>query len=251
MLNVFVPDPPSRPQIYPPSHPPATALPPALATLAGRPRPGKARRHWTITRTPPSRSRLKDAENEEESGQSKTTVLGDALPGDWGAFAVVLQDDGRAEADVAGIGPAGSGNATKNGSGGGGGGGSRNRNDDKFWTDEAAQKARDYLIDIVYGGQRGYAYVRSIAEFISRPCEVDDVDVIRVCFLLLFRCSPFVMTFFATRLTISNDRPARALTSHPQQMECRSKCHSPCMSRHISSIELHTDDTRFSATFST
>jgi len=95
----------------------------------------------------------------------------DTLPGDWGVFAAVLRDDTPAAGTV----PSEDGSAAE--CGGGGGGGSREA---KFWTDEAANQARDYLIDVVYGGPQGYAYVRSVAEFMSRPHEIDDVDNIQV-----------------------------------------------------------------------
>lgn len=146
------------------------------------------RRHWTITRTPPTRSRLKDAENDEDGGQSKAAVPRDTLPGDWGAFAVVLRDDTRGDVPAAGMAPAENRSAAECG----GGGGIREAD---FWTDEAAKQARDYLIDVVYGGPQGYAYVRSIAEFMSRRYEIDGVDDIQVCLSDSPR-PPFVGIFF-------------------------------------------------------
>ena len=56
----------------------------------------------------------------------------------------------------------------------------QDENEDKesietFWTDERAEEAWDYLRDVVYGGADGYAYVRSLAEFVAPSVYLSDV----------------------------------------------------------------------------
>lgn len=38
---------------------------------------------------------------------------------------------------------------------------------DAYWSNQNAMEAEDYLRDVVYGGMDGYAYVRSLAEFVT------------------------------------------------------------------------------------
>jgi len=40
---------------------------------------------------------------------------------------------------------------------------------DGYWTTQRAAEAEEYIRDVVYGGVDGLAYVRSLAEFVSRP----------------------------------------------------------------------------------
>jgi len=41
-----------------------------------------------------------------------------------------------------------------------------------YWTDEQAAEAEEYIKDVVYGGVEGFAYVRSLAEFVNDcPCQ--------------------------------------------------------------------------------
>lgn len=44
-----------------------------------------------------------------------------------------------------------------------------------FWTDDRVEEAWDYLRDVVYGGVDGYAYVRSLAEFVAPSVYLCDV----------------------------------------------------------------------------
>jgi bromodomain-containing protein 7/9 len=48
--------------------------------------------------------------------------------------------------------------------------------DSEYWTDEKAEEAWDYVRDVVYGGVNGFAYVRSIAEFVRPPEEISVSD---------------------------------------------------------------------------
>ncbi|KAL4066546.1 hypothetical protein J3A83DRAFT_4098053 [Scleroderma citrinum] len=184
VLNVFVPDPPSRPQIYPtpPSRPSVSSTAPPLLTTTSTTVPSRStRRHWTITRTQPTRSRLKDAEQEEDTGQPRAVVPRDAVPGDWGAFTVVLADSAAGSA---------TGHEIESGDGSEHGGGEESN----FWTNKAANQAGDYLVDVVYGGQQGHAYVRSIAEFMCRPREADSEKIKidgQVCVFPSHPCSVF------------------------------------------------------------
>ncbi|KAI6141725.1 hypothetical protein BKA82DRAFT_1006559 [Pisolithus tinctorius] len=217
VLNVFVPDPPSRPQLsalYPPPPstegtsytPQAIQLPsdhpfPHLATVDTRhtylpgtkltaqtDRPINKRKHWTIVRHSATRSRLKDTDQEEHMASASKTSH-EALPADWGTFAELL---GRLAAD-----PASRANTCAS---------EQNllaalrssmssrqiphssppssspwpstdtsipQTESDFWTDATVRNGWDYLLDVVYGGVDGFAYVRSLAEFLRRPPEVE------------------------------------------------------------------------------
>ncbi|KAI6043621.1 hypothetical protein EDC04DRAFT_2562485 [Pisolithus marmoratus] len=219
VLNVFVPDPPSRPHLTPLYPPPSTEgnshmpqpiqLPsdhpfPRLTTVdtqhtylpGTKPptqttRPVNKRKHWTVVRHSTTRSRLKDTDQEEHTVPASKTSH-EALPADWGTFAELL---GRLAAD-----PASRSNTCAN---------EQNllaalRSSispkqvphsvpasslswlpphrpipqvvPEFWTDAAVRDGWDYLLDMVYGGVDGFAYVRSLADFLHRPPEVE------VCF---------------------------------------------------------------------
>ncbi|KIK24663.1 hypothetical protein PISMIDRAFT_98140 [Pisolithus microcarpus 441] len=215
VLNVFIPDPPSRPQLtplYPPlSAEGASRMPqpiqlspdhtfPCLATVDTRTYlpgakpaaqtiyPVNKRKHWTIVRHSATRSRIKEADQEEHTVPgSKTTH--EALPADWGTFAELL---GRLAAD-----PVSRANMCAS---------EQNllaalrgsisskqiphsipassplwsptdpsvpQTESDFWTDAAVRDGWDYILDVVYGGVDGFAYVRSLAEFLRRPPEVE------------------------------------------------------------------------------
>ena len=47
--------------------------------------------------------------------------------------------------------------------------------DETFWTDERAEDGWDYLRDVVYGSVDGYAYMRSLAEFVAPSIYFDAV----------------------------------------------------------------------------
>ncbi|KAF8962904.1 hypothetical protein BDZ97DRAFT_1662417 [Flammula alnicola] len=46
-----------------------------------------------------------------------------------------------------------------------------------YWTSQRAAEAEDYIRDLVYGGVDGFAYVRSLAEFVDGECYHKDVCV--------------------------------------------------------------------------
>ncbi|KIK96978.1 hypothetical protein PAXRUDRAFT_825417 [Paxillus rubicundulus Ve08.2h10] len=244
VLNVFVPDPPSRPQITPLYPPPPTSTPvavpssdtsqhqhhsqplqppapptipitipsnrpsPVLATLSNLPRPTntpsttssasahpvKKFRHWNVVRNPPARSRLKDKDADgpdDGDVQVGWKIPREPGPGDYGSFASLL-------ATLAAP-PPGAGTGTGTGTGVGSEMGYAHATEqglfstirssvenrgtkrtleadstgdgrsDAFWTDDKAVAAWDYIRDVVYGGVDGYAYVRSLAEFVSPP----------------------------------------------------------------------------------
>ncbi|KAG9312461.1 hypothetical protein JVU11DRAFT_6845 [Chiua virens] len=259
ILNVFVPDPPTRPQVaplYPPSsapmpisaaisvggtQPPSqmpqptiyTPIPitipsnrptPVLSTLSNLPTQASAststsipstnlpkkRQHWTIVRNVPARSRGKEKDSDAAVDESKTTwkVPRDAGPADFGTFATFL---GHLAASAVG--------STVGAESGGAAVGAaeylhgsdqrlfatirstvehrgvkrkcetdadgahtdmEQKAEDTFWTDARAEEAWDYLRDVVYGGVDGYAYVRSLAEFVAPPAylnePLDDLD---------------------------------------------------------------------------
>lgn len=180
VLSFFVPDPPSRPLLAPlyPSEPPLPAPvsippiqePPLIATLAPQKqpqRPKAKRRHWTITRNALSRARAKD--KDEEEPPPLWTMEREPAATDFGTFAnlpSLLAGKGgkpvpsetqlfealRATVEGQSHPPPASGIAS----------------DDEtvYWNGQAAQ-ANAYLMDVVYGGADGLAYVRSLAEFLT------------------------------------------------------------------------------------
>ncbi|KAI9566652.1 hypothetical protein HD554DRAFT_2115469 [Boletus coccyginus] len=241
ILNAFVPEPPSRPQVTP-LFPPASTITPAqiittdgtqpqpqthmsqsrmrapvaipsdrpipvLSTLSNVPaqstqipstpapstRPPKKRRHWAIVRNVPARSRAKEKESEATVDDAKTAwkVPRDAGPMDYGTFATLLGE--LAASAVGAVGALNTGVAeymygseqrlfaTIRSTVEHRGVRKREAEEDQthtdeekekestetFWTDERAEEAWDYLRDVVYGGVDGYAYVRSLAEFVA------------------------------------------------------------------------------------
>ncbi|KAG8215648.1 hypothetical protein J3R82DRAFT_7519 [Butyriboletus roseoflavus] len=183
---------------------------PVLSTLSNVPtqstptstssaRLSKKRRHWTIVRNVPARSRAKDKEGDATVDDAKTIwkVPRDAGPADYGTFATFLGDLAASTLGPnmgSAIGDSGMGAAEyvcgsehrlfatirstvehrgvkrkreagldevhmgKN---------KEEEGTETFWTDERAEDAWDYLRAVVYGGVDGYAYVRSLAEFVS------------------------------------------------------------------------------------
>lgn len=51
-----------------------------------------------------------------------------------------------------------------------------------YWTAQRAAEAEEYVKDVVYGGVDGFAYVRSLAEFVDRDSVYRDPEV---CVLFL------------------------------------------------------------------
>ena len=176
----------------------STSAPPTL--------PPKKRRHWTVVRNLPARSRAKDKDGDATVDDAKTSwkVPRDAGPADYGSFAAFL-----GELAVSAV-----GSTARAGTGGAAIGaaeymyGSEHRlfatirstvehrgvkrkreaeadeahtvtNEEEgtetFWTDERAEEAWDYLRDVVYGGVDGYAYVRSLAEFVAPSVYLNDI----------------------------------------------------------------------------
>lgn len=253
VLNVFVPEPPARPQVTPlypltattaltpiittdgtqpqsqmsqprihaptpvivPSNRPSPVLstlsniptqnPTAVSTSTPPARPPKRRCHWTIVRNVPARSRGKDKDGETTVDDALTTwkVPRDAGPADYGSFATFLGELAASAVGPitrAGVGGAGisaaeymygseprlfatirstiehrgakrkheaeadDAHAIKNGE----------QDTESFWTDERAEEAWDFLRDVVYGGVDGYAYVRSLAEFVAPSIYLND-----------------------------------------------------------------------------
>ncbi|KAG2129618.1 hypothetical protein DEU56DRAFT_817053 [Suillus clintonianus] len=182
LLSALVPEPLSKPQLNPlypslqannPAQPlfpgpvnvSSTRPSPILATLeASTSQSTPRRRHWTIARNASTRAKLKDKEDEEP----QSTESRDPFPSDFGSFAALGAELGasacseeklatsiRASIEnrpikrslkAAGI-------------------------DNEYWTDEKAEESWDYVRDVVYGGVNGFAYVRSIAEFVRPPEE--------------------------------------------------------------------------------
>ncbi|KAG6331646.1 hypothetical protein ID866_7442 [Astraeus odoratus] len=224
VLNVFVPDPPSRPQVTPlypslPADSPYQPPNPGVILLpANRPPPylntpdpprtklhlGKTvappiikRRHWTIVRNASARSRLskETSEHEEDPTATITKTPREALPVDWGTFAQLLgilaaDSDPIQRANACGsehrlhealrssiaLKPSHSTSAPTSTTAfspvhGPAGGDERTANE--FWTDTGAAEGWDYITDVVYGGVDGYAYVRSLAEFLRPPPEFE------------------------------------------------------------------------------
>ncbi|KAI9060785.1 hypothetical protein FKP32DRAFT_1595107 [Trametes sanguinea] len=207
VLSVFVPDPPSRPQLEPlfPSLPPSDPSKPALPApvniipaedvpkpaslapstsapkLSGRTKPTK-RRHWTVVRNASTRGRAKDAMDEEPTPAWKTPR--EPLAADFGTFAVlpsILAEERR-------VGDMGSElgseeklfDAVRQSVEIPVASSSRSvevkmeADEDTYWEGKAAE-SEAYIRDVVYGGVDGLAYVRSLAEFLtpSEPIQRD------------------------------------------------------------------------------
>lgn len=127
--------------------------------------PPQRRKHWTIVRNASARAKLKDKEDDEP--HSTETSPRDPFPSDFGSFtalgaelgASVYSQEGLATSVRASIENRPIKRSLKAGV------------DNEYWTDEKAGEAWDYLRDVVYGGVDGFAYVRSIAEFVRPPEE--------------------------------------------------------------------------------
>ncbi|KAG0696484.1 hypothetical protein DFH29DRAFT_950735 [Suillus ampliporus] len=170
LLNVLAPEPLSKPQLTPlypslqtnnPAQPlfpgpinvSSTRPSPTLATLDAPPSQSTPRRrHWTITRNASTRAKLKEKEDEEPQS---TEFSPRPLP--LGASA--CSEERLATSIRASIENRPIKRSLKAGA------------DTEYWTDEKAEEAWDYVRDVVYGGVDGFAYVRSIAEFVRQPEE--------------------------------------------------------------------------------
>ncbi|KAI0773069.1 hypothetical protein BD413DRAFT_311580 [Trametes elegans] len=207
VLSALVPDPPSRPLLEPlypsleppdPSRPPLPApvniipaedvptpsglapLPPLQST--SRTKPSK-RRHWTIVRNS-TRGRARDAVPEEEPVPPWKTPR-EPYATDFGTFALLpsLLAEERRVSDVGSqLGSeeklfdalrlsvqspkAGPRNSTTSEEV------KMETDPDSYWEGKAGE-AETYIRDLVYGGVDGFAYVRSLAEFLtpSEPIE--------------------------------------------------------------------------------
>ncbi|KAG2346263.1 hypothetical protein BDR05DRAFT_73350 [Suillus weaverae] len=183
LLNVLVPEQLSKPQLNPlypspqtnntaqplfpgPVNVPSTRPSPSLATLAAPTSQSTLRRrHWTIARNASARAKLKEKEDEEPQS---TESLRDPFPSDFGSFAALgaelgasaCSEERLATSIRASIENRPIKRSLKAGV------------DSEYWTDEKAEEAWDYIRDVVYGGVNGFAYVRSIAEFVRPPEEI-------------------------------------------------------------------------------
>ncbi|KAG1769053.1 hypothetical protein EV702DRAFT_1142718 [Suillus placidus] len=183
LLNVLVPEPLFKPQLNPlhtspqannttqppfpgPVNVPSTRPSPSLATLAASTSQSTLRRrHWTIARNASTRAKLKEKEDEEPQS---TESLRDPFPSDFGSFAALgaelgasaCSEERLATSIRASIENRPIKRSLKAGV------------DSEYWTDEKAEEAWDYVRDVVYGGVNGFAYVRSIAEFVRPPEEI-------------------------------------------------------------------------------
>jgi len=229
VLSVFVPEPPSRPQLVPlygllapalhlfsdpsssqtPQPPPlpsstfpsATSiptnhLPPALPFLCSD-SPGKQqprRRHWVISRNASSRKgKEKEEEQELASEPPAWQMPREPHASDFGSFAL-LAGELAEEMRRRGLTPSvekeegvnldlirnsldpQDGTNTLDGT-------SSTTPDtadllaNGYWTAQRATEAEGYLKDVVYGGVDGFAYVRSLAEFVDRNSVYRDPEV--------------------------------------------------------------------------
>ncbi|KAG2357987.1 hypothetical protein BDR07DRAFT_1418899 [Suillus spraguei] len=158
ILNVLVPEPLSKPQLNP--------LYPSQTNNTAQPLfPGPVNVHWTIVRNASTRAKLKEKEDEE---LQSTESLRDPFPSDFGSFAALGADLGASacseETLATSIRASIENRPIKRSLKAG--------VDSEYWTDEKAEEAWDYLRDVVYGGVNGFAYVRSIAEFVRPPEEI-------------------------------------------------------------------------------
>ncbi|KAG2106222.1 uncharacterized protein F5147DRAFT_701500 [Suillus discolor] len=183
LLNVLVPEPLFKPQLNPlypslrtddtaqplfpaPVNVPSTRPSPTLATLAASTSQSTPRRrHWTIVRNASTRAKLKEKEDEEPQS---TESQRDPFPSDFGSFAALgaelgasaCSEEKLATSIRASIENRPITRSLKAGV------------DSEYWTDEKAEEAWDYVRDVVYGGVNGFAYVRSIAEFVRPPEDI-------------------------------------------------------------------------------
>ena len=190
VLSVFVPDPPSRPHLTP-VHPadasPLTILAPTTLLQDTRPAPtlsttdtklARKRYHWTLTRTASARTKIKDRDDDDPSNSSLPSREAHTI--DWGALAPlsatlqremamrgqtgrrdVAADESEEEEMVREIildNLQGETTSTDDGD---------ITNLAGYWTLARAKEAEKYVQDVVYGGASGFAYVRSLAEFVD------------------------------------------------------------------------------------
>ncbi|KAI0795936.1 hypothetical protein C8Q75DRAFT_711434 [Abortiporus biennis] len=202
ILSTFVPDPPSAPvltQLYPPADSAVSSTPapfpaaPQFAMPVNLPidrslpeisispkksfttTPSKKRRYWTVSRNNPTRSRAKENQDEELNLAEKNSREPHAV--DWGSFATLvgqIADESKAKDISAELGSAekllgairqslNSSPATITPT--------ANQPQEEFWQGWKTP-ATEYIGDLVYGNVDGYAYIRSLAEFMRRPDEV-------------------------------------------------------------------------------
>lgn len=189
MLSVLVPEPSTKPQLTSlysssdPYFPSPTALPPTppLHTVDGNvPRSKGKRRHWTIARNAPAR-RARDATIDGEEEFPAWKAPHDAHSTDYGVFATLAghvaheyrvqnpRADLASEAQLFGVLRHSIDRAvawrhpswTQE---------ELDRTSEGYWA-RRGRAAEDYVQDVVYGGVDGLAYVRSLAEFVSRPTD--------------------------------------------------------------------------------
>ncbi|KAI0354547.1 hypothetical protein OH77DRAFT_1426157 [Trametes cingulata] len=210
VLSFFVPEPLSRPHLTPlypplepfdPSRPPLPApvnilpvedvpVPPTLAVPAPTPKQSgrtkqPRRRHWTIVRNAPSRGRAKEAVEEEPVPAWKNPR--EPAASDFGTFATLpslLAEEKHVEDLSAGLGseeklfdavrqtcqpPVAGPSQSKAPAEV-----KMEMDEESYWEGKAAE-AEAYIRDVVYGGVDGFAYVRSLAEFLtpSEPIQHD------------------------------------------------------------------------------
>ncbi|KIY64849.1 hypothetical protein CYLTODRAFT_401358 [Cylindrobasidium torrendii FP15055 ss-10] len=189
ILSALVPDPLTRPQmslLWPPPPPlqptesRATSATPAPQPLAGPSSLGSValppkrephippvppeKKHWIVQTSYSSRGFKKEEPERipEKLERPVHTV-------DWGSFALLSAEMSeelkrRGITDNDGIDLVRESLDPEDNS-------KKRKRDDahKYWNLERAAQGEDYLRDVVYGGVDGYAYVRSLAEFVKRP----------------------------------------------------------------------------------
>ena len=171
---------------------PTSLADPGPSTVTSDDAPGsqskkRKRKHWTIVRNTSSR-RAKDREEEEEEEPAWKAPRAPSAS-DFGTFAELqhlLASEGAA-ADVSDLGSerrlteairTSVENSTWNKGTGGSGKqpSSVDPDEDEAYWRESGSEAQEYIRDIVYGGVDGYAYARSLAEFVTPPSPTDDPD---------------------------------------------------------------------------
>ncbi|KDQ51794.1 hypothetical protein JAAARDRAFT_40819 [Jaapia argillacea MUCL 33604] len=188
-FSVLVPEPLARPQLTPltPLHVPTNAsetplpapvnvpvdhpLPDSPSHLA-KPAPSSKRRHWSIIRNAPSRGKGKEKDEDVEQEVDAWKAPRDAHTLDFGPYATFMgklaeemrerhgrdPELGTEEALFTAIRESVQITPPP----------SEPDGDPEYWSEERATEAEEYIRDVVYGGVDGFAYVRSLAEFVSR-----------------------------------------------------------------------------------
>ncbi|KZT05807.1 uncharacterized protein LAESUDRAFT_813318 [Laetiporus sulphureus 93-53] len=163
-------------QVNLPASPTAPVPVPSTLKISARSRTRATRRHWTIIRNAPARSRARERDNEGESSPGREPVAVD-----FGVYATLMGElaKQRQVKDVAkefdseekvceaireSIEASTIEGYTRDVQMGGGEGA-----EEEYWRGKGAE-AEEYLRDVVYGGVDGLAYVRSLTEFV-RPSE--------------------------------------------------------------------------------